>query len=70
LCDAPLLAVSFHLVVNLFEVLLLVVRESHNSHFDVVEALLVLVVYCFAIVDLVAEEDNVVLYRLVVVELL
>jgi hypothetical protein len=58
-----------YLAINLFEVLLLVVTEFDGSLFDVVEVLLVLVVHCIRVVDLFAEEDNVVLYPFVVLKL-
>jgi hypothetical protein len=49
---------------------MLVCREFDDSLFDVVEALLVLVVHCFTVVDLFAEGDNIILYPLIVFELL
>jgi hypothetical protein len=55
---------------GIFEELVLASTESDDSLFDFVEVLFVLVVHRAGFIDLFAEEDNVVLYPLVVFELL
>jgi hypothetical protein len=54
---------------GIFEELVLAFTESDDSLFNVVDALLVLVVHHVRVVDLFAEEDNGVLYPFIVLKL-